>query len=69
MWGGPWGCVKCAKWAKNWAIWNGFQRMDEWTDGWTDGRMGRHSLIDMLGRIEKEKENLLLAETCVWQMD
>ena len=46
---------------------------DGWTDGWMDGRtngqMDGHSLIEMLGRIEKEKENLLLAETCVWQMD
>ena len=43
--------------------------MDGRMDGWTDGRMDGHSLIEMLGRIEKEKENLLLAETCVWQMD
>ena len=73
MWGDPWGCIKCAKWAKNWAIWNGFRRMDGRTDGWmdgrTNGRMDGHSLIEMLGRIEKEKENLLMAETCVWQMD
>ena len=45
------------------------RRMDGRTDGWTNGQMDGHSLIEMLGRIEKEKENLLLAETCVWQMD
>ena len=54
-------------------VFDRFSKVNGWTDGWmdgrTNGRMDGHSLIDMLGGIKKEKENLLLAETCVWQMD